>query len=127
MQRKAARRSFETRNWAIHAPEDDNQVDMHEIIHKYLYRPFMMMVLEPILILVPSYMALIYGTIHVFDESYHFAFQEGRGWNAGVGALPFHGITLGVIVRVAIIIYASHTRFKRKMRKLVGSQYQNRD
>jgi len=34
MQRKAARISPETRNWAIHAPEDENQVDMHEIVHK---------------------------------------------------------------------------------------------
>ncbi len=100
---------------------------MHEIVHKYLYRPFIMMALEPLLRLVTLYMALIYGTIHIFFESYPIAFQEGRGWNSGVGAFPFLGITLGIIVGVVIIIYASHTRFKRKMRKLVGSQHQKRD
>lgn len=81
------------------------------------------MALEPIVILVTFYMALIYGTIHIFFESYPIAFQEGRRWNTSAGALPFLVITLGVIVGVAIVIYASHTHFKRKMRKLVGSQY----
>lgn len=120
LQRKAAKIRFETRNWAIHAPADERKVDMHEIIHKYLYRPFIMMALEPILVLITFYMAFIYGTIYLFFEAYPIAFQEGRGWSPGVGALPFIGITLGVILGVAIITYTSHTRFRRKMEENGG-------
>lgn len=120
LQRKAAKIRFETRNWAIHAPADESKVNMHEILHKYLYRPFIMMALEPILVLITFYMAFIYGTIHLFFEAYPIAFPEDRGWNAGVGALPFIGITLGVIVGVVIITYNSHTRFRRKLEENGG-------
>ena len=115
LQRKAAKLRFETRNWAIHAPADEAQVNVHEILHKYLYRPFIMLATEPILILVTLYMAFIYGMIYLFFESYPISFQESRGWNAGVGALPFIGIILGVVIGVGIIAYTSNTSFKRKM------------
>ena len=113
LKRKAAKLRFETHNWAIHAPADERQVDMHEIIHKYLFRPWIMMALEPILVLITFYMAFIYGMIYLFFEAYPIAFQEERGWNGGVGALPFIGITLGVVLGVAVITYNSQTRFKR--------------
>ncbi|KAL9063863.1 MAG: hypothetical protein Q9161_009236 [Pseudevernia consocians] len=115
LQRKAAKIRFETKNWAIHAPADENQVNMKEIINKYLFRPFVMMALEPILVLITLYMAFIYGILYLFFEAYPIAFQEGRGWSAGVGALPFLGITIGVIIGVGIIVYTSNTRFRRKM------------
>ena len=115
LQRKAAKIRFETKNWAIHAPADENKVTMKEIVNKYLFRPFLMMALEPILVLITIYMAIIYGILYLFFEAYPIAFQEVRGWNDGVGALPFLGITIGVIVGVAIILYTSNTRFKQTM------------
>ena len=115
LQRKAAKIRYETKNWAIHAPADENQVDIHSILHKYLYRPFIMLAMEPILILVTLYMAFIYGTIYLFFESYPISFQEERGWNGGVGALPFIGIIIGVVIGVAIIVWNSNGRFKQKM------------
>ena len=115
LQRKAARIRFQTKNWAVHAPADENQVNIHEIAHKYLYRPFVMFAFEPILVLVTLYMSFIYGMIYLFFESYPISFQESRGWNPGVGALPFIGIALGVVLGVSIIVYTSNTRFKRKM------------
>ena len=115
LQRKAARIRFETKNWAIHAPADENKVTMKEIVNKYLFRPFLMMALEPILVLITIYIAIIYGILYLFFEAYPIAFQEVRGWNDGVGALPFLGITIGVILGVAIIVYTSNTRFRQKM------------
>lgn len=115
LQRKAAKIRFETKNWAIHAPADEHQVNMKEIVNKYLFRPFIMMALEPILVLITFYMAFIYGVLYLFFEAYPIAFQEGRGWNAGLGALPFLGITIGVVIGVCIIVYNSNNRFRHKM------------
>ena len=115
LQRRAAKRRFETQNWAIHAPADEYPVDMKSIIEKYLYRPFKMLFMEPILTLITIYIAFIYGILYLFFEAYPIAFQESRGWNLGVGALPFIGITIGVVLGVGIIVYNSNTRFKRKM------------
>lgn len=120
LQRKATKRRFETRNWAIHAPADENPVQFKDILERYLLRPWKMMVLEPILMLITIYVALIYGIIYLFFEAYPVAFQEQRGWNLGVGALPFLGLTIGVIIGVGIITYTSQTRYKRKMEENGG-------
>ncbi|EHK98556.1 putative Uncharacterized transporter C36.03c [Glarea lozoyensis 74030] len=55
------------------------------------------------------------GTCSALLQSYPVAFQEQRHWNLGVGALPFLGITVGVMAGVAVVVYTSQTRFKRKM------------
>ena len=120
LSRKAAKIRFATKNWAIHAPHDESRVNMGDIVDRYLLRPFKMLLLEPILTLVTIYMAFIYGMIYLFFESYPIAFQEERGWNGGVGALPFLGITIGVIVGVTIITYTTNTRYRRKMEEHGG-------
>ena len=60
-------------------------------------------------------MSFIYGVIYLFFEAYPIAFQEQRHWHLGVGALPFLGITLEVMIGVVLIVYTSHTRFRQKM------------
>ncbi|KAF2686298.1 MFS multidrug transporter [Lentithecium fluviatile CBS 122367] len=115
LSRRAARIRFQTRNWAIHAKIDEQQVDLKNIAEKYLLRPFAMLVKEPILILITLYMSLIYGILYLFFEAYPIAFQEERGWNSGVGALPFLSITIGVLLGGSIIVFTTKTRFARKL------------
>lgn len=43
LQRRAAKRKFETKNWAIHAPADEQRVDIQGIVTKYLFRPWKML------------------------------------------------------------------------------------
>jgi hypothetical protein len=76
-----------------------------------------MLVLEPILLLLTLYMALIYGILYLFFTAYPTSFQEERKWNSGVGALPFLGITIGVLIGGAIIAYVTKTRFARKLKQ----------
>lgn len=64
LQRKAKKLRYETKNWAIRAPADEKKVDFQEIIEKYILRPFKMLALEPILVLITIYMSLIYGSQH---------------------------------------------------------------
>ncbi|EOD50786.1 mfs multidrug transporter [Neofusicoccum parvum] len=117
LQRRAKKIRYETRNWAVHSKHDENQVDMRYIVRKYILRPFAMIVLEPILLLVTLYMAVVYGILYLFFESYPIAFQETRGWNEGVGALPFLSITVGVVIGGALITWTTKTRFARKLEK----------
>ncbi|KAF2634763.1 MFS multidrug transporter [Massarina eburnea CBS 473.64] len=117
LSRRAQKIRFETKNWAIHAKIDEQQADLKTIAEKYLLRPFQMLMQEPILILVTLYMSLIYGILYLFFEAYPIAFQEQRGWNPGVGALPFLSITLGVVLGCAIIIFMSQTRLKHQLER----------
>jgi DHA1 family multidrug resistance protein-like MFS transporter len=117
LQTRAKKLRFETKNWAIHSKFDEKRVDFHELLHTYFFRPFIMLVKEPILMLVTIYMALIYGILYLFFEAYPISFQEERGWNLGVGALPFLGILIGVILGSLTITWITKTRFARKLKK----------
>ena len=117
LQRRAKKIRYETKNWAIRAKKDEQQIDLHEIVVKYLFRPLQMLIFEPILVLVTIYMGLIYGILYLFFTAYPISFQEERGWNGGVGALPFLGITVGVLLGGTFIAIVTKTRFQRKFIK----------
>ncbi|KAF2086547.1 MFS general substrate transporter [Saccharata proteae CBS 121410] len=115
LSRRAKKLRYETKNWALRAKADENQVDIRNLAQKYLLRPFTMLFLEPILLLITIYMALIYGILYLFFEAYPIAFQEQRGWNLGVGALPFISILIGVVLGGFFITWTTKTRFARKL------------
>lgn len=118
LQRRATKIRLETRNWAIHSALDEHPARMSDIVSKYLLRPFQMLVLEPILLLITIYLALVWGILFLFFEAYPISFEQVRGWkNPGVAALPFLGIGIGVIVGGVIISIITKTRFARKMKK----------
>ena len=48
---KAKKIKFETKNWAIHAPQDEIQISIRSFLEKYVWRAFIMLALEPILLL----------------------------------------------------------------------------
>jgi MFS transporter, DHA1 family, multidrug resistance protein len=117
LQMRASKIRFETKNWAIHAKSDETPLDLHALIHTYLFKPFVMLFKEPILVLITIYTAYIYGIMYLFFEAYPISFQEQRGWNQGVGALPFLGILTGVLIGSLTITYTTKTRFARKFKK----------
>ncbi|RAH73977.1 MFS transporter [Aspergillus aculeatinus CBS 121060] len=117
LQRRARRRRYATRNWALHARSEEEPVDLKNIAHRYLVRPIDMLFREPILLLITLYMGFIYGFLYLCFEAYPIAFQEMRGWNEGVGALPFVAVTCGVLVGCGIIITFTKTRFQAVLRR----------
>ncbi|KAN0112715.1 MFS general substrate transporter [Hyaloscypha variabilis] len=117
LQSRAKKIRFETKNWAIHSQRDTINIDLKSLVNTYFLRPFVMLFREPILLLITIYMALIYGILYLFFEAYPISFQEERGWNQGVGALPFLGIMIGVLCGGATITVITKTRFARKMKK----------
>ncbi|CEJ58169.1 transporter C36.03c [Penicillium brasilianum] len=118
LQQRAARLRRETKNWALHSFLDEHEPTIAEIGQKYLLRPLQMLVMEPILICMTIYLALVYGILYLFFEAYPISFNEVRGWKSlGVAALPFIGIMIGVLLGAALIIYTTKTRFARKLAK----------
>ncbi len=117
LQARAKKIRYATKNWAIHSKADENEVDLRHILHTYLLRPFEMLLKEPILLLVSVYLALVYGILYLFFEAYPISFQEERGWNDGVGALPFIGIMIGINLGGISIAVVTKTRFARKFKE----------
>lgn len=113
LQIRAKRLRYETKNWALHAKADENQITLHTIVHVYLKRPWVMIVQEPILALMTAYMSYLYGVIYLLFEAFPISFHEERGWSLGVSALPFVSFIFGIGMGTGMMIYSTATNFKR--------------
>lgn len=114
LKKKAEYFRHETGNWAAHAKAEEVQITTSTMAYNVLLRPLVMMFQEPILLLMNIYIGLVYGYLYLFFEAFPISFQEQRGWNNGVGSLPFLGILVGVLIGVVIVIWNTKTRFARK-------------
>lgn len=72
---------------------------------KALSRPWALLFLEPIVLLISLYMAIIYGTLYMLFGAFPIVYQEVRGWSQGIGGLAFLGVAVGMIIGVAYAIW----------------------
>ena len=61
---KARQLRYETGNWALHAKHEEWNVTFSSLGHKYLIRPFQIIV-TPICFLMALYAAFVYGIIYL--------------------------------------------------------------
>ncbi|CAI7598312.1 unnamed protein product [Penicillium discolor] len=94
---KAQRLRFESGNWALHARHEEWDVTLKEIGNKYLIRPFQLLA-TPICFLVALYASFVYGILYLSLAAFPIVFQEIRGWNQVVGALPFLAYLVGILM-----------------------------
>ena len=81
---KAAELRRKTRNWGIHAKQDEVEVDLKELLIKNLTRPLRILFTEPIVLLVTIYMSFIYGLLYLSLTAYGLIFQGTYGMSLGV-------------------------------------------
>ena len=101
---KAADLRRRTKNWGIHAKQEEIEIDFRELVQKNLSRPMRMLFTEPIVLALSIYMAFIYGLLYLFLTFYPIVFQGIHGFNQGVGGLPFFGMILGEILAGLFIV-----------------------
>ena len=109
---KARRLRHETGNWALHAKHEEWDVTIHELGHKYLVRPFQVL-FTPICFLVALYASFVYGILYAQLGAFPVEFQEERGWNMVVGALPFLAVLLGILIGAATNLLNQQYYLKR--------------
>ncbi|KAJ5118134.1 uncharacterized protein N7515_010357 [Penicillium bovifimosum] len=109
---KARRLRFESSNWALHARHEEWDVTIKEIGNKYLVRPFQLLA-TPICFLVALYASFVYGILYLSLASFPIVFQEIRGWNQVVGALPFLAYLVGILIGGAVNLANQRFYIKR--------------
>jgi MFS transporter, DHA1 family, multidrug resistance protein len=114
---KAAILRRQTRNWGIHAKQDEVELDLHELLTTNFSRPLRMLFTEPIVLLVTIYMSFIYGLMYALLDAYPIVFQGIHGMNLGVGGLPFIGLIIGEFAGGAYILWGQ----KEYVQKLEGN------
>ncbi len=65
LKREARQLRFKTQNWALHSKLEETPVDIKGFIVRYLSRPFVMLCLEPILLLMTLYISFTFGMVYL--------------------------------------------------------------
>ncbi|TVY91282.1 putative transporter [Lachnellula willkommii] len=111
---KAAEIRRRTRNWGIHAKQEEIEIDFRELIIKNFTRPLRLLATEPIVLLLSLYMAFIYGLLYLFLTAYPIVFQQIHGFSGGIGGLPYFGMIVGM-VSAGIYIVLLTPQYNRKL------------
>lgn len=101
---KASTLRRQTRNWGIHARQDELEVDLRELITKNLARPVRLLFTEPIVLLLSLYMSFIYGLAYALLQAYPVVFDEVYGMPAGINGLPFVALIIGLVLGTLFVL-----------------------
>ncbi|KAL3461705.1 MFS multidrug transporter [Aspergillus heterothallicus] len=111
---KAAELRRCTKNWGIHAKQEEIEIDFRELLVKNFSRPLRLLFGEPLILAVTIYLSFIYGLLYCFLTAYTIVFQGVYGMNAGVGGLPLFGMVVGLLIAATYII-VSNKGYQRKL------------
>lgn len=79
---------------------------------KSLARPWALLFLEPIVLLISIYMAILYGTLYMLFGAFPIVFQQARGWSEGISGLAFLGVAVGMFIGVGYSVW-DNSRYMR--------------
>ncbi|KAI0084944.1 MFS general substrate transporter [Irpex rosettiformis] len=86
---------------------EGENMTLGEIAQMTLVRPFILGFTEPIVAFWNVYIALVYGILYIFIESFNVVFSEMHGFNLAQNGLAFLGLIVGVVTTYVIFaIYA---------------------
>lgn len=111
---KASELRRRTKNWGIHAKQEEIEINFRELLEKNFSRPIRMLISEPIVLLLSVYMAFIYGLLYLFLTAYPLVFQGVHGMNPGVGGLPFFGMIIGQLL-AGTFIFIRQPSYQKKL------------
>ena len=116
---KAAELRRKTKNWGIHAKQEEVEIDFPSLIIKNFSRPLRFLFTEPIVFCVSLYNSAVYGLVYTFLTAYDIVFQEIHGMSAGVGGLAYFGLLGGVLLGCFVAIMM-HPAYCKKLKENNG-------
>jgi len=111
---KAEKLRRRTRNWGIHAKQEEIELNFQELIVNNFSRPLRLLVTEPLMLAVTLYLSFIYGLLYCFLTAYPLIFQGVHHMSPGIGGLPFFGMVIGLCVAGSYVIF-SNPSYNRKL------------
>ncbi|UPX20263.1 uncharacterized protein EKO05_0010502 [Ascochyta rabiei] len=112
---KASELRRRTKNWGIHAKQEEIEVDFKELIVKNVSRPMRILFTEPIVLLITIYMSFIYGLLYLFLTAYALVFQGVYGWSSGVSGLAYFGMITGELIAFFVVVL-TNPRYVKKLK-----------
>ncbi len=110
---KAAELRRLTRNWGIHAKQEEVEVDLKELVVKNVSRPLRILFTEPIVLVITIYMSFIYGLLYLNLTAYALVFEGVYHWSLGVAGLPYVALIVGVSIGLLYLVLTNKSYVKK--------------
>lgn len=104
---KRLRKEDPEHNAHLFAGHEMEDWSLKGIAQRTLYRPFKMLMLEPILVLVTVYISVVYAVLYALFEAIPIIFIETRGFTIWENGLIFIGVGIGTTLGAVINILCS--------------------
>jgi len=111
LQKKARklRKAEPEKNRETYAEHEKLDWTFSGVVHRTIYRPFIMLYKEPILVLITIYISVIYGVLYGLFEMFPIIFIEKRGFTISQNGLVFIAVGIGSSLGGALnVLFWSH-------------------
>lgn len=114
LERKAAQLRKETGN-SSYQSRLHSDLPKKELFIRSIIRPMKMLLLSPIIFLMCSYVAIMYGLLYILFTTYTFVFEGEYGFSSGTAGLAFLGSGVGMLLGLGFAATQSDKRIRRKI------------
>ncbi|CDM34404.1 hypothetical protein DTO013E5_4917 [Penicillium roqueforti] len=114
LERKAARLRKSTGDTAYKSCLDTG-VPPKQLFLRSLIRPSKMLILSPIVALMSSYIAVLYGFLYILFTTFTLVFEGQYGFSASASGLSFLGSGVGMLIDLAYVGTLSDRKIKLKL------------
>ncbi|VDB86995.1 unnamed protein product [Peniophora sp. CBMAI 1063] len=94
-------------NQHLYAEAERHGLDITSFMDRTIKRPFVMLAVEPILLLITIYISVLYGILYGLFEAVPIVFSIKHDFTVAQSGLTFIGVGVGVILSCAIAIHKS--------------------
>ncbi|KAF9481756.1 MFS polyamine transporter [Pholiota conissans] len=91
----------------LYAEHEKQDWSFKGLVHRTLFRPFKMLAMEPILVLITIYLAIVYGLLYALFEAFPVIFVVRRHFTIAQDGLIFIGVGIGTTIGSAINLWTS--------------------
>ncbi|KAI0061389.1 MFS polyamine transporter [Artomyces pyxidatus] len=122
---KRMRKQDPVANKEIYAESERVEWSTSELLNRTILRPFKMLFVEPILLLVTIYLSVVYGVIYALFEAFPVIFIRIHGLSVSHDGLIFLGVGIGSAIGTCVNIWLlrPYPRLMREWRGFPPAEY----
>lgn len=101
LRNKARKLRKESGNGQWHAPIEKLDRSIFQTILRSIYRPFLLLALEPMCLNLCIYSAILLGVLYLFFGAFTLVFSDNHGFELWQVGLTFLGLLLGMLIGIS--------------------------
>lgn len=94
---------------------ENKNLRLHEMLIETLWRPFEVIIFEPVVLLINVYIGLIYSVMYLWFEAFPIVFVEVKGFTLIEMGVAYMCILVGILIAAALYIPVVHQKFTKKL------------